>query len=75
MASGDKEVLQAFEETITRNVKTAVAHGNETRNIVRQLEAKVQLLEGLLGQYDQKLALLQTQLTNVQAKLYASGTV
>ena len=70
----DREVLQAFEETITRNVQAAVSHSNGTRDLIRQLESKVELLEGQIKQYEERFALIQTQLANMQARVYSGGT-
>lgn len=75
MGAGDREVLQAFEETTTRNVQAAVSHSNETRNIVRALEARLETLEGQVHQYEDRIALLQTQLTTLQARVFSGGTV
>lgn len=71
----DREILQAFEETITRNVQAAVAHSNGTRDIVRQLKTKVEALEGQIRQYDERFALVQAQLASIQARVYSGGTV
>ena len=56
MAPGDKELMKAFEETITRNVLAAVDHGNETRRLVRELGLKVEHLEAQLVEKDKKLS-------------------
>lgn len=75
MAAGDKEILQAFEEVTTRNVRAAVDYSMETRKLTRKLEKKVDLLEGNIRQLNQRLDSIQSLLANVQAKLYAGGTV
>ena len=75
MSAGDREVLKAFEEVTTRNVRAAVEHSNETRNIVRVLESKIEILEGRLQQYEQRFAQIQTQLTTIQARVFSGGTV
>lgn len=74
MAAGDREVLAAFQEATTRNVKAVVAHTNATRDLVKELEAKVKSLDGLVRQYDQKFELLQKQIVVLQTKLFSGGS-
>jgi peptidoglycan hydrolase CwlO-like protein len=74
MAAGDKEILESLQETTTRNVKAVVAHANETRDLVRELEEKVRHLDGLVRQYEQKFELLQKQIAVLQTKLFSGGS-
>ena len=74
MAAGDKEVLEVFQEVTTRNVKAVVAHSNQTRDMVRELENKIKSLDGLVRQYDEKIDMLQKQIVVLQTKLYSGGT-
>ena len=71
MEAGEKELRQVFEDVTTNNVKATVAHSNETRKMMRVLEEKVILLEGILRQYDEKIEDLRKLLVNVQMKLYS----
>jgi len=75
MMTGDKELRKAFEEVTTNNVRASVEHGNNTRKLVRELEEKVLLLEGMLRQYDEKFALLNSQLNRLQSKVFSGGTI
>lgn len=74
MEAGETELRKAFEEVTTRNVRAVLDHANTSRDLVRHLENKVVLLEGLLRQYDDKLEALQKQITSLQMKVYAGGT-
>lgn len=74
MAAGDREILAAFQEATTRNVKAVVAHTNATRDLVKELEQKVKNLDGLVRQYDQKFELLQKQIAVLQTKLFSGGS-
>jgi len=74
MESGEKEMRMAFEEVTTRNVKTMIAYSTETRQIVRDMQEKVDLVQAQLRQADEKINNLTRQLSVVQAKLYSGGT-
>ena len=74
MESGELELRKVFEDVTTNNVKATVAHSNETRQMVRVLEEKVTLLEGVLRQSDEKIEDLRKLVVNLQMKLYSGGT-
>ncbi len=74
MEAGEKELRKAFEEVTTNNVKAAVAHSNETRRLVRELEGRVQSLDDLIRNYDNTIDLLKKQITNLQIKMFSGGT-
>ncbi len=74
MAAGDRQVIKAMEEVMTNNVKAAVAHGNETRKLVRILEEKVISLDGLVRQQQEEIGSLRQQLAKVQAITFRGGT-
>lgn len=74
MAAGDKEILEVFQQTSTRNIKAVIAHSNTTRDLVRELEDKVKSLDGLVRNYDQKIEMLQQQIVVLQTKLFSGGT-
>lgn len=70
----EQELRKAFEEVTTRNVKAVVEHSNETRRIVREFEDKITTLVNRVRQYDDRLNILQTQLSALQARTFAGGT-
>lgn len=72
--AGDKEVIKAMEDVMTRNIKAAIEYSNSTRVLVRDLEKEVINLKNLVVQYDNKIANLQTQISNLQIKLYQQGS-
>lgn len=71
----DKDVFKAFEETIRRNVMTAVEYSNETRRLFRELEIKIQTLQNIILSRDGEIATIKQQLANIQTILFAKGTV
>jgi predicted nucleic acid-binding Zn-ribbon protein len=73
--AGDLQLAKAFEETTTKNVKTIQDYTTETRKLVRELEQHVHELKNLVAQRDKDISELRQQLSLVQAKLYAGGTV
>jgi len=74
MAAGDRQIIKAMEDVITNNVKAAVAHGNETRKLVRELEKKVISLDGLVRQQQEIIAGYRQQLSTIQAIVFKGGT-
>lgn len=74
MAAGDREILKALEETTRRNVETAIAFGNETRKMVRELEQKVTLLESIVLSKNAEIQQLRGMLAQLQARVFAGGT-
>lgn len=74
MAAGDKEIVQAFEETIRRNVETLAAFSNETREIVRKLEERVRRAEDQVMSRNTDIQQLRLMLANLQAQAFAGGT-
>lgn len=70
----EKELRKAFEDVTTNNVKAAVDHSNETRRVLRELEAKVAILEGNALNQNDIIDSLKLQLSNVQRKVYQGGT-
>lgn len=74
MAAGDRQVMKAMEEVTTNNVKAAVAHGNETRKIARELEAKVDSLDGLVRQKDIEMKEMQKQIAFLLQRAVSGGT-
>lgn len=74
MAAGDKEILEAFEETTRRNVEAAISFSNETRNIVRGLEERVQRMEDQIRSRENEVVRLQNMITHLQTQVFAGGT-
>jgi len=74
MESGEKELRQAFEDVTTNNVKTVVEFSQETRKIVRDLEAKILKLEEIVRGQNEAIDGLRVQLAIVQARVYSGGT-
>lgn len=74
MAAGDRQVIKAMEEVMTNNVRAAVAHGNETRKLVRELEEKVKSLDGLVRHQQEEIGNLKQQLSSVQTIVFRGGT-
>lgn len=74
MQAGELELRKTFEETSTRNITSMLEHGNETRRLLRELEAKVERLEGDLRSANEDRKNIKLQLSRVQMKLYSGGT-
>ena len=62
MIAGEKEQRLAFEKVTTVNVQAAVSFSNETRNIVRELEERVQSLQNIIMNRDNDIKLIKQQL-------------
>ena len=58
------------EETVRRNVEATIAHSNETRKMLRELENKLNLVEVLT----RKCEILEEQVASMQVKLYSGGS-
>lgn len=69
-----REIAQAFEETTRRNIETVIAFSNETREIVRNLEGKIQRIEGMIQNNLIELQQLRGMLAQLQAKAFAGGS-
>ena len=74
MESGEREMRKVFEDVTTKNVKATVAHSNETRRLLRELENKVKLLEEQLRQSNERIGELRTFITHLQSKVFSGGT-
>lgn len=75
METGELQMRQAFEEVATKNINTISEYTRETRTLVRTLEERVHELKNMVAQRDKDIGELRQQLSLVQAKLYAGGTV
>lgn len=74
MEPGEKELRKVFEENTTTNVKATVQHSNETRKMVRTLEARIQTLENMILTQNGVIEQLKKQIAFIQQRLYAGGT-
>jgi hypothetical protein len=74
MESGEKELRKAFEDVTTNNVKSAVAHCNETRRLFRELETKIVSLSGLVQQQQNEIVRLKNLLVDIQTIVFRGGT-
>ena len=74
MNETEKEMRKGFEDLVTRNVRTIEGYTRDSRRMVRELEKKVDTLEGKLRAQDEAMAALRLQLANVQAIVYRGGT-
>jgi hypothetical protein len=70
----EKELLQAFEETANKNIAMILGHSNESRELVRKMEAKVLQLEEQIRIQNKSIEDLRLLLVNVQMKVYSGGT-
>ncbi|MHA1198088.1 MAG: hypothetical protein ACTSQF_01840 [Candidatus Heimdallarchaeaceae archaeon] len=75
MEAGEFESRQAFEEVTTRNVRTVVDYSTATRDLQRELEEKVVLLEGQLRLQSSTIEDLKKLIANLQVKIFNGGTV
>jgi len=69
-----KEIYEAFEGTTKRNMESVVLYSNKTRELVRDLETKVQFLQNALQSREEDIKQLRIQLVSIQTKLFSGGT-
>ena len=74
MSSGDKEIVLASEETQRRNIATVIAHGNESRKMIKELGAIIDALQNQVIVQGKQLHQMKMQLAAVQQQLYTNGT-
>lgn len=67
-------MAKVHEETNTKNITACIAHANQTRKLVRELKEEVAGYKATVVEYEKKLEQLQTQITNLQKKLYQGGS-
>jgi len=72
--AGELEHKKAFEETATKNIKTVVDYTTETREVVRELQGRIDHMEKIIQGQNEKIDMFVQQLAVVQGKLYANGT-
>jgi hypothetical protein len=64
------EVQLASEEVNRRNVRAAVDYSKETRKLLRDTEAHVEQLKGMVQQYKTELDQLRSQVTMLLVEKY-----
>ena len=74
MESGERELRKAFEDVNTRNVKAAIEYSKETRKMIRIMEGKIVILEGMIKGQNAAIEGFKIQLACVQTKLFSGGT-
>jgi hypothetical protein len=74
MDAGEKELRKAFEDVTTNNVKAVLDFSQGTRNLIRELEQRMNRLEEERKQDKSLIESLRMQLANVQTKIFSGGT-
>ena len=74
MQAGEKELREVFEEVTTNNLKAVLEYSKNTRELVREMEIKVNLMENQVLEQNKLIDALKIQLSLVQAKLYSGGS-
>lgn len=69
-----KELWKIFEDTTTKNIKSILQHGNETRKQTKELEEKLLKMEKQIRLQNETIEGLRNQLVVVQSKLYQYGS-
>lgn len=75
MESGEMEMRKAFEEVTTNNVRAILEHGNTSRKLVKEMMERMDRQDGVIGALNKRIDAQQSQITTLQAKLFAGGTV
>ena len=75
MESGELEIRKAFEEVTTRNVRTVIDYSTETRNLLRELEKKIDLQADQLRSQANIIEDLRKLIASLQTKVFSGGTV
>jgi chaperonin cofactor prefoldin len=70
----EPEQKRSFEDVVNRNVSSGIQHGNQTRQMLREIEEHVERLENRVQTLTELMENLTRQLSLVQGKLYAGGT-
>ena len=60
-------------EVNKRNILAILEHGNVTRKQLREAQDKIKLLENLILEQKNRIDLFQSQVQNIQMKLYSGG--
>jgi uncharacterized coiled-coil protein SlyX len=74
MEPGELELRKAFEEVTTKNVQTNIDYSKDTREIVRELEKRVENLDALIRSQNTIINNLNIRLATIQNKLISGGT-
>ena len=73
--AGEREAIKASEEVQVRNLKSMMEFTNETRKMVLELAARIELLQNKMIAMDQQNEERRLQLANLQQQFYQKGTV
>lgn len=73
MNETDIDFRKHFEEVTNKNVEAMIDYCKETRKLNYNLESRVESLQNTVMAYDERIKLLTTQISMIQAKLYAGG--
>lgn len=71
MSDANKDIQLASEEVNRRNVRAAVDYSNETRRMLRQMEAQVEEFKKLCIQQKNELTQLKNQVTLLLVEKYS----
>jgi hypothetical protein len=74
MDTGEKEMRKAFEEVTRKNVESVISFSNKTREMMRELEERVQALQNMVMNRDNDIKLIKQQLALLQTIAYSGGT-
>jgi len=73
--AGEREAIKASEEVQVRNLKSMMEFTNETRKMVLELSARIELLQNKMIMMDKQNDERRLQLANLQQQFYQKGTV
>jgi len=74
MDPGEKELREIFEKTTINNINAIISYNDQTQSMVKDLQKKVQDLDGVIRQYDSLIDSIRTQLTILQTKVFQGGS-
>jgi uncharacterized protein Yka (UPF0111/DUF47 family) len=74
MEPGEKELREIFERTTISNIKAIISYNDQTQELVKMLEKKVEDLDGIIRQYDTAIDNFRKQLAVLQTKIFQGGS-
>lgn len=74
MEPGEKELREIFERTTITNIKAIISYNDQTQELVKKLEGKVEDLDGVIRQYDATIDNFRKQLAVLQTKVFEGGS-
>lgn len=57
-----------------KNIKAILQHSNETRKMLRELQEKIDNVNGICGMLGARVDQLEQQVRTLQVRLYSGGT-